>query len=629
MKRILKTLILLLLLIAIKPLLQAQTTDSFTFTTNQIVPDGNFSGLSDVRNISSGIGSITSLKVRLKIAGEFNGDLYGYIQHSSGYTVLLNRPGKTAANPVGYSDSGFDITFQSDAANGDVHAYQNVTIPADGSPLTGIWQPDGRTLDPSIVTDASARSTSLTNFNGLNAAGSWTLYLADVESGGTNMLVEWGLDIAGTTTPSIVWANPADIVYGTALSSTQLNAVARYNSTNVAGTFTYSTVAGTILNAGDGQTLSVTFTPADTTTFFPVTTNVTINVVKAPLIITAINTNKVYGAPLPGFTASYSGFVNGDTTNNLTSLAAVTTSATDSSSAGDYTISANGATGSNYTFSYVDGTLTVGQALTTSLLTSSANPALPGASVTFTMGLSAVAPGAGTPTGSVNFLVDGSIAGSGTLSGGVATLSLNTLTHGSHTIAAEYAGDQNFVGSSNTLSSSQAINTPPTANNITIQRYATRNVKVPFATVFTNSTDADGDALNITVASSSAQGETVTVSGGWIFYWPASGFTNADSFTYTVTDGHGGSVTGTVTVAIAVDNNITQNLSITDLGNGSFRIDGHGIPARVYRLQFSDTLSPFNWQDLPGASLTADGVGKFQFTDPSGAPTRFYRSVNP
>src|SRR5882724_6982285 len=67
---------LLVLLAAVSPLLlQAQTTESFTFTTNRLVPDGNFSGLSDVRNVTSAVGNISSLKVRLKMTGEYNGDV--------------------------------------------------------------------------------------------------------------------------------------------------------------------------------------------------------------------------------------------------------------------------------------------------------------------------------------------------------------------------------------------------------------------------------------------------------------------------------------------------------------------------------------------------------------------------
>ncbi len=63
-------------------------------------------------------------------------------------------------------------------------------------------------------------------------------------------------------TPSTTWNNPADITYGNALSSNQLDA-----SANVAGSFHYSPAAGTVLNAGSGQTLSTTFTPTDTSDY--------------------------------------------------------------------------------------------------------------------------------------------------------------------------------------------------------------------------------------------------------------------------------------------------------------------------------------------------------------------------
>ena len=59
--------------------------------------------------------------------------------------------------------------------------------------------------------------------------------------------------------PIISWTNPASVVYGTALSSTQLNAKA-----NTAGTFTYSPGSGAILNAGI-RTLVAAFTPQDAT----------------------------------------------------------------------------------------------------------------------------------------------------------------------------------------------------------------------------------------------------------------------------------------------------------------------------------------------------------------------------
>ena len=119
------TIILLLLFGATSlSFLEAQTIESYTFTTNRLVPDGNAAGISDVQNVSSAIGAISSLKVRLKITGEFNGDLFAYLRHSSGYTVLLNRPGKTSDNDYGYADSGLDVVFQAGCLNGDVHHYR-------------------------------------------------------------------------------------------------------------------------------------------------------------------------------------------------------------------------------------------------------------------------------------------------------------------------------------------------------------------------------------------------------------------------------------------------------------------------------------------------------------------------
>jgi hypothetical protein len=345
--------------------------------------------------------------------------------------------------------------------------------------------------------------------------------------------------------------------------------------------------------------------------------------------VVAHNKSKAYGQALPEFTASYSGFVLGENTNVLTALAAFTTSATATSDVGTYAITPSAAASPNYSFVYTAGTLTITQAVTVGAIASSANPALPSASVTFTMTVSAVAPGAGTPAGTVDFRIDGNIAGSGTLSGGVATFTTSTLALGTHSVVAEYGGNNNWIGSTNTLTPAQVINTPPVAVNDTIERYPTQGVKVRLSTLLGNDSDADADTLNITVASASASNGTIVVVGAWVYYTPAPGHTNVDSFTYTITDGRGGSTVGTVTVAIKVDNVATENLTITDLGNGSFRVRGSGIAGRTYRLQVTESLAPAAWTDLPGASVTANAAGVFEFIDTAGAPTRYYRSVYP
>src|SRR5208337_4076788 len=88
----------------------------------------------------------------------------------------------------------------------------------------------------------------------------------------------------------------------------------------------------------------------------------TLTVNAAALTITAVSTSKLYGAAVPALTASYSGFVNGDTAGSLTTPPALTTTATAASAVGSYSITASSAASPNYTISYASGTLTVNAA---------------------------------------------------------------------------------------------------------------------------------------------------------------------------------------------------------------------------------------------------------------------------
>ena len=84
-------------------------------------------------------------------------------------------------------------------------------------------------------------------------------------------------------------------------------------------------------------------------------------VTKAVLTVTANNASKVYGAALPAFTPTYSGFQNGDTSAVLTGSPSLTTTATAASPVGTYTITAAVGTlsAANYSFTFVNGSLTV------------------------------------------------------------------------------------------------------------------------------------------------------------------------------------------------------------------------------------------------------------------------------
>lgn len=236
------------------------------------------------------------------------------------------------------------------------------------------------------------------------------------------------------------------------------------------------------------------------------------------------------------------------------------------------------------------------------------------------------------PSGTVQFLADGSPLGSPiTLAGGVAMISTASLSHSTHTITARYAGDGNFLGSTNSLTPNQIINAPPVAANDNLQRYVNSGVKVRVATLMANDTDPENDVLTfISVSPASAGGGTVVVANNWVFYAPSPGFTNSDSFSYVIADSGGLQATGSVSITIPIDLAPSQNIvAIEDLGHGASRIQFQGIAARGYTIQYTDSIQTPNWLTLgPGV---ADATGRFAFTDTpaNGAPPRFYRSTYP
>lgn len=87
--------------------------------------------------------------------------------------------------------------------------------------------------------------------------------------------------------------------------------------------------------------------------------NGALTVMKAPLTVTARNHAVKQGEALPTFTATYTGFKNGETESVLSNKPVFTCAATPASEPGTYDIIVNGATAQNYDISYAKGTLTI------------------------------------------------------------------------------------------------------------------------------------------------------------------------------------------------------------------------------------------------------------------------------
>src|SRR5690348_1437831 len=84
------------------------------FANAGVVPDNNLSGWADIRTVSAiPAGTFTSLSVNLQLTGGWNGDLYAYLVHSSGFCVLLDRVGTgvSGVSSFGYGDAGMNVTL--------------------------------------------------------------------------------------------------------------------------------------------------------------------------------------------------------------------------------------------------------------------------------------------------------------------------------------------------------------------------------------------------------------------------------------------------------------------------------------------------------------------------------------
>jgi len=176
----------------------AATTFNETWNVSTVIPDNDDTGYSNSQVLEdTGISSIQSVTVNLTFTGGWNGDLFAYLVHDSGYAVLLNRVGRDGSQDDGAGSSGMTVDL-SDLAAADIHT----AIPMTGGAVTGTFQPSGRETDPFLTLDTDPRSAMLSSFSGGNADGTWTLFVADQSGGGTSTLQSWSMTITGVPEPS-------------------------------------------------------------------------------------------------------------------------------------------------------------------------------------------------------------------------------------------------------------------------------------------------------------------------------------------------------------------------------------------------------------------------------------------
>ena len=313
-------------------------------------------GFSDIMTVVSGTsGDVTTANNAYTTTGGTPASTADYPYHQDGvagtHAVSYILAFDVAAdNPLINTYMGIKFDNSNNSAISNLKLDFTGSGSGSGGPITAsdasgncVFSVDGTVVATHAVTNGVATYTSSSSL----AAGDHTILASYV---GDSTYAASSLSLTQTVnqvTPVVTWSNPADITYGTALSGTQLNAT----SGGVAGTFAYTPASDTVLNAGTSQTLSVQFTPTDTTNFAtPSATTVAINVGKASQSISfspAASVAKLDGSLTLAGTASSGLAVS--YASSAPAIASVSGSTLTLHQGGSVTLTASQTGGANYT----------------------------------------------------------------------------------------------------------------------------------------------------------------------------------------------------------------------------------------------------------------------------------------
>lgn len=166
-------------------------------------------------------------------------------------------------------------------------------------------------------------------------------------------------------------------------------------------------------------------------------------------------------------------------------------------------------------------------------------------------------------------------------------------------------------------------NTPPVAANVSYTRNAAVNqFDINISSLLTNVTDVDGDAITLVSVGLSTNGVQPAISGNYILYTNASPV--ADQFSYTVTDGYGGTNSALITLNVSTQPLFGSGPPGISVSNGATTLNFAGVAGYSYSVERSTNVT-FNPFDIL-LTTNMPNSGGFQFTDPNPPqPAAFYR----
>jgi len=146
--------------------------------------------------------------------------------------------------------------------------------------------------------------------------------------------------------------------------------------------------------------------------------------------------------------------------------------------------------------------------------------------------------------------------------------------------------------------------------------------------VLGEASDLDNNTLTLTtVSANSTNGGTVTLTETNIIYTPATNFAGADLFTYTISDGHSGTATGSVLILVLSESDASLNQvgQPTATTNGTVVVRFAGIPGTTYSVQRSS--DQVTWSSAGTYLVPATGIAEFTDSTPAAQPPYYYRTV--
>ncbi len=490
---------------------------------------------------------------------------------SSALSQTINQAATTSsvASSVTPTVFGQSVTFTATVTS---------NAPGSGVPTGTVTFMDGATSIGTNTLDGSGQTTLSTSALSIGSHSITVVYAGDTDfTTSTSSAISQTVNQAATTSSVASSANPS--VFGQSVTFTATVAASAPGAGIPSGLVTFmdgATTLGTGTLDGSGQMTfstsalllgghSITVVYAGDTNFTTSTSSTltqTVNqaatatglassaapsVVGQSVTFTATVSASAPGSGTPTGTVTFEDGVTVLGTNSLNG-SGVATFSISSLVLGSHSITAVYAGDANFTGSTSSvSTQVVNQDSTTSAVIGAPEPVAFSQLVNFTGTVTAAAPGAGTPTGTLTFKDGSTTLGSVSLNGsGQATFSISSLALGSHAITVVYGGDANFTGSTSAPFNESVDQTPPSVvvfnqqptsatAGVTISPDITVDVEDPFGNI------VGSDSSDVTLAIATGPGSllgTVTVTAvNGIATFTGLSINTAGVYTLLATDG--------------------------------------------------------------------------------------------